>query len=126
MKIYSDTLTPGDLSGALMDAGVMLYFEKHERIFNTRVRAHGWDLLLGNRNSRRRFNTGGHGAGEQGAASRADWGRFLAALYERDPNMAVPTGRYISREDFHAKTRYAYAPADKPAGYWHNPLFNRV
>lgn len=126
MKIYSDKLTAGELSMALSDAGGILYFAKYERIFNTRVRAHGWNLLLGRLDSRRRFNTGGKGAGERGAASRDDWGRFLAALYERDPNMAVPTGRYTCREDFHAETRYAYAPADKPTGYWHNPLFDHV
>jgi len=40
------------------------------------------------------------------AASYADWGRFLAALFEIDPDAKCPY--YAGREDFHAKTAGAF------------------
>lgn len=108
MNIYSNRLGQDDLTQAAQAAG--LYFEKFETIHQPRIRRYGWNILLGRPGSRRRFNTGSHGGGEVGAASRDDWGRFLATLYELDSDLRVPQAGYSSRDSFHAATRYAYDP----------------
>lgn len=117
MKIYSDVLDYQDLHRALVTAETapgerLLYFERYDNLPRPRLRKRGWSVLLGRMGSRRRFNTGCYGAGERGAASRDDWGRFLAALYERDPDMRAGNGDgYTSRDDFHTKTGRRYLEA---------------
>jgi hypothetical protein len=58
---------------------------------------------------RRRPNSGG-GDPEFApwAATYAEWGWFLTALFDRDPTAKV-SGAYKDADDFHAKTRYAFA-----------------
>jgi hypothetical protein len=63
---------------------------------------------------------GSHG-GPRYAASYDEWGWFLAELFTADPDAkAAP---YKNADDFHAKTRWAYAagtdemPADEPEPY---------
>lgn len=44
------------------------------------------------------------------AASWADWGHFLAALFELDPS--AKAGPYTGREDFHVQTRGEFLADD--------------
>jgi hypothetical protein len=111
--IYSSTLDETDLARALA-AAPGLGFAEIERLDGTRLAARGWRLSLCRAGSLRRFNTGTHGGGEQGAASRDDWGHFLAALYEADPRMRFRGGvsPYENRDDFRCQTRFAYDRAE--------------
>jgi hypothetical protein len=108
MKIYSNVLDDDALH--LATATVPgLGFEQFSHLRDPRIRSRGWDIRLCRAGSRRRFNTGRHGAGEDGAASHADHGWFLAALYERDPAMAVRgAAPYDSRDDFRRTTQGAF------------------
>jgi hypothetical protein len=114
VKIYSNVLNDHDIwqainaaSQASTDAGHgHVGAERFRDIRNPRVRRHGWDLLLYRAGSRRHFNTGTYGAGDQGAASWDDYGWFIAVLFERDPGARI--GHYTGRENFHAATRDKY------------------
>ena len=102
MKIYSDVLTGQALTRAL-PAGCG--FEKLAVILKPKLRRNAWRVLLYRNGSRRHFNTGKYGAGDEGAASYDDYGRWLARLYELDHlTLVVGSQRYESREDFHKKT----------------------
>lgn len=106
MKIYSDILTTADFTPCLPDS--RFYFEHLRPLEKVLLRARGWEVLIGRQGSRRRFNTGTHGAGCEGAATHDEWGEFLAALYEKDPDMRA--GHYRSKGDFHATTGNRYVP----------------
>jgi hypothetical protein len=107
MKFYSDTLTPEDFRAALsVAAGLGL--EEFTPLTRPKLRRHGWNLRLSRAGSRRPFSSGQSGATGAGAASWADYGWFIAALYKRDPGMQA--GSYKDRDDFHAKTEGAFRP----------------
>ena len=94
MKLYSNRLTVNDLTRAATDAGRGLRdVRNHPPAEDPPVRL---DIRLGQPGSRRRFNTGTHGGGDVGAASRDDWGHFLAALYELDFDLRVPSAGYVA------------------------------
>lgn len=119
MKIYSDTLTSADLDAAVRAASEharsappfagSIGFERYRALQRPRIRSRGWDLLLYRTGSRMHFNTGNHGAGEEGAASWGDYGWFLAALFERDPGMHA--AYYRDRGHFHEATRGKFREA---------------
>lgn len=111
MKIYSDTLTSADLDAAVRAAnahtlpdpsGGRIGFERYRALQRPRIRSRGWDVLLYRTGSRMHFNSGTHGAGEEGAASWGDYGWFLAELFERDPGMHA--AYYRDRGHFHEAT----------------------
>jgi hypothetical protein len=110
MKIYSDVLLTADFTTAL--PGSAFYFEHLRPLEKVRLRQRGWEVLMGRAGSRRTFNSGQFGAEGQGAASWDEWGTFLAALYEKDPEMRA--GPYKSRADFHRETSRKYVPWSPP------------
>lgn len=80
----------------------------------SRTRQHGWDVHLGTRRRDSRVDGklrpvaayyGVHG--QLKAATYDEWGHFLAELFGMDEDAIA--GPYKGREDFHAKTAYAYA-----------------
>jgi hypothetical protein len=123
MRIYSNVLTSADLDAAIRAANErtptrdvdpfygLIGFERCLRLNRTRIRARGWDVLLYRTGSTMHFNSGQHGAGEEGAASWDDWGWFLAELYLRDPVMRA--GSYNGEAEFHRATRNGFKPEDK-------------
>jgi hypothetical protein len=113
MKIYSDTLTAGEVRMAATDVngsrlGGQIGFETFEPMQSPRKRRRGWNVRLYRIGSQRHFNTGTHGAGDQGAADWDDYGAFLAALYEKDSRAVA--GYYTGRENFHRSTDGKYRP----------------
>lgn len=113
MKIYSDTLTSADLDAATSAASThsstgSIGFERYRALRKPRIRTRGWDILLYRNGSRKHFNTGQHGAGDDGAASWDDYGWFLAELFERDPGLHA--AYYRDREHFHQATRGQFLP----------------
>lgn len=106
MKVYSDTLTKNDLLDAL-PRGVSLHV--CDPIGAPRIRSRGWTVQLRCWGSNRHVNTGNYGAGEQGAASWDDHGRWMAALFARDP--AARIADYDGAEDFDRSTDGAYREA---------------
>jgi hypothetical protein len=115
MKIWSDVLTDHDLWQAQQAASQVsnaegkgnVGFERMRALKAPRVRRAGWDVLLYRIGSRRHFNTGTYGAGEDGAASWDDYGWFIAVLFERDPGARI--AHYNGREAFHAATRNKFS-----------------
>jgi len=69
-----------------------------------------WDGGKGTAHPRRRNFSYGHGK-EGYAATYDEWGYWLAALYELDPEMIA--GPYKSRDDFHAQTNNDYYAAER-------------
>lgn len=110
MKFYSNTLTTADFTSCLPDG--RFYFEHLRPLKKVRLRARGWEVLIGRQGSRRCFNSGTYGAAGQGAATHDEWGAFIAALYEKDPDMRA--GYYRSKGHFHATTGNRYVPWSPP------------
>jgi hypothetical protein len=115
MRIYTENIITGaDMYNSLA-AVPGLGFEHYAPLPRPRLAARGWDILLRRAGSSRHFNSGQRGAGDEGAASWADYGWFLAALYAIDPTMKVRGGgNYDSADDFHAQTRDAFLGTRPP------------
>jgi hypothetical protein len=109
MKLYSDKLTRADLSAAC--TGEAFFVDEIKEIHGARVRSRGWDLRLGNFESRRHGNSGTHGAAtwKTPAASWDDHGRWMARLCEIDPKARI--AYYDGRDDFHRATGDKYREA---------------
>lgn len=105
MRIHTDTLTYDDvLQAAYNTQGVYLSdLAEH----GSRSRHHAFNVKLGG-NSGRWVNSGQYGRGDHKAATWDQWGIFLAALYDKDPNM-LAGGMYTSRDNFHERTERKYA-----------------
>jgi hypothetical protein len=114
VKIYSDKLTPGNLTAATRVVPG-LGFENFQPLPRPKLASAGWDILLCRAGSNRTFNSGQRGAGGEGAASWADYGWFLAELYKTDPDMKVrAAANYDSGADFHHKTRGSFLGDRQP------------
>jgi hypothetical protein len=115
VKIYTNNvLTGADLYNS-RDVIPGLGFENYAPLPRPRLAARGWDILLNRAGSSKTFNTGQQGAGGEGAASWADYGWFLAELYEIDPDMKVRgAANYDSAASFHRQTRYAFQGERQP------------
>jgi hypothetical protein len=116
VKIYSDKLGDAGIRAALARTPDPVYLERFEPVENPRIRAHGWDILLGRTGSARSFNSGTRGAKGEGAASWDDWGRFLAELFELDPDAEIPSAKYHGLASFHASTHWAYQTGPEVRG----------
>lgn len=104
MRIYSDVLTSADV--AKTAHGVLKL--AIQPIRRPKLRRHGWNAATAGY-SRRWKNTGNRGASVINAASWDDHGRWMARLYEADPQaVIVAARRYTSAEDFHAQTGGKY------------------
>lgn len=124
MRIHSNVITLQDVYAARRAAGSGVYFQdnsptehgsrSHARAFDVKLESDGTPDDDGT-SRRRRTNGGTRGAGYDlpHAASWSDWGRFLAHLFDIDPNARATY--YANASDFHAKTAgrfYDDAPDD--------------
>jgi hypothetical protein len=111
VKVYSDTLTIEDLRAALppnvgMDATPIRHPRKRARGWTVRLSGHG---PLHNR----RRNTGTHGAEDgfseawEKAATYDDHGRWMAPLFDKDPDAVISW--WNGREAFETGTNGAYS-----------------
>jgi len=80
----------------------------------SRSRQYGWDVHIATEQVRTRADgkarpvAAYYGVrGQLRAATHDEWGYFLAELFSADAGAIA--GRYKGHDDFHAKTRYAYA-----------------
>lgn len=105
MRIHSDTLTDADLYRAAEEARVTLVDMTRK---GSRQRDHAFNVVLrGESNRAPNFGNGspmGHG---KRAATWDQWGVFLAALFDLDPDMLTPY--YRNAEDFHYQTSHRFA-----------------
>ena len=106
MKIHSNTLTAQDIRAAVPDG---CYLAGHY-IDDEWATVH----LLGSRTRDHAFSVRLSGSSKSTMRSLPDksatwdeWGIFIAAIYERDPD-AICGGWYSSRQDFIDKTRAEY------------------
>ena len=102
MRLHTDNLTYRDLIEAL-PSGV----HAHIIAKGSRKRDHAFEVtlyVLDKDALHRRFgNSGGYGASDEVAATWDEWGVWMAALYELDPNAIV--GWYESYGHFLSVTR---------------------
>lgn len=115
MRLHSDTITRADIFAALPD-DVTATVVTH----GSRKRAQAFEVSLeglGARHTRKK-NSGQYGAGVEYAASWDDWGIWLAALYEIDPQLNATY--YQDREDFYARTAQ-YQPRGMKAPWLTTP-----
>lgn len=105
MRLHSDILTLADISAALPPYVCLGKYSN----FASRSRQCGFDISLTGHGARhtRKKNSGNHGAGDEYAASWDDWGVWIAALYDIDPDMIA--GHYKNRDMFYAQTAF-YTP----------------
>lgn len=119
MKLHSDILTESDVRDALSRAkqrgGVdsLIEFDLLDPR-GSRSRKNGFEIRLewlGTKvkgDGRRWTNTGSYGANTGGtyAATRDEWGWFIAELFDKDENAIF--GHYEGMDGFNTATRYAY------------------
>lgn len=99
MRIHSDILTQDDLGTASVTAGVR-FIKRSEH--NSRKRTHAFEVALSGDASHR-----SQADREQYGATWDQWGIFLSALFNRDPEMVTPY--YTSAADFHFQTNNRFA-----------------
>lgn len=78
---------------------------------SSRSHPRAYDVHLGTEvktPGRRRPQNSGNPDLRHWAATYDEWGWFLSALFDVDPEAKV-TGVYKNADDFHVKTRYAFA-----------------
>jgi hypothetical protein len=117
MRIHSNILTESDVREALIKAtkrgGVdrMTDFAElnprgsrsHKQAFEVRLEWLGTKIKG---DGRRWTNGGNYGSGSSYAATRDEWGWFIAELFQMDEHATV--GPYKGMDDFDTSTRYAY------------------
>lgn len=79
-------------------------FDRFE-INGSRTSDHGYDVTLFGA-SERRSNSGGSGAGDEHAATWDQWGVFLAAVFDADPDARMTY--YKDAGDFHYQTSHRF------------------
>lgn len=124
MKLHSDILTDQTILRALLkgrNAGVIdpgVHPDKMEAR-GSRSRARAWEIHLGTNTKtrdytgklrRRPSNSADPDSLAEFGATYAEWGWFIAFLFEADPDLMF--GPYTSLEVFDRVTRYAFDPAD--------------
>jgi hypothetical protein len=123
MKLHSDTLEWRDIHDALDRAKQrghvdrLIDFETLEEK-KSRSRKNGFEIKLewlGTKvkgDGRRWTNSGSYGANTGGsyAATRDEWGWFIAELFDKDEHAIF--GHYEGMDSFNTQTRYAYEIAD--------------
>lgn len=117
MRLHGDIIEYSTILDALngaKDAGLIPEHVHLDKIkphaSRSRVRAfevvlRAWQKLPGDK--RRRPNSGYYGAAEDWAATRDEWGHFIARIFEKDHSAVF--GPYNGRADFHAQTHGEYA-----------------
>jgi len=114
MRIHSDRLTRQDLYSAT--EGIEGVWVDGAIETGSRSRARGFTVKLAAepQKGRRRRNTGNYGAEDGGypiqvaAATYDEHGRWMAELFERDPDAIITY--YSGRDDFHEQTDGKYRP----------------
>jgi hypothetical protein len=110
MKIYSNTLTQGDLYNIARQVPG-LYLDGAFPIKSPKVRSKGWTVrTVGTTN--RWKNSGTYGAESTYSASYDQHGQWFALLYAIDPDARIVF--YENAADFHKKTNNKYQPPTKP------------
>ena len=96
MKIHSDTLTGREIMDATKARGMRGVRVDKLDTKGSRQRARRWDVTLeGNSAFRQNF-------GENQAATWDEWGIFIEALFQLDPDAVI--GQYASFNDFRRTT----------------------
>ena len=100
MRIHSDSIRVSDLNAAARAARVDMEFTTH----GSRKRDHAFNVNLTGE-SKRRPNR--NHASDEFAATWDQWGVFLAALFDVDPNASMTY--YDGSADFHYRTAHRFA-----------------
>lgn len=121
MRLHSDFLTVDDINDALNRAqrrghvDSMVVFDTLEAK-GSRKRKYAFEIRLewlGTKvkgDGRRWTNSGSYGSGSNYAATRDEWGWFIAELFDKDEHAIFD--RYEGMDSFNTQTRYAYEIAD--------------
>jgi hypothetical protein len=104
MKIHTDVLTSFDIHHATSAAGMHGVYAVNFKQCGSRSKDHAFDLSLrGNSTRRPNPGTGGRNfSDDEYAATWDEWGMFIHALYQIDPDALI--GQYGSRAVFEETT----------------------
>jgi hypothetical protein len=117
MRLHTNTLTSIVIYQALhacKQAGTvdrLVDFEDFDH-HRSMSRNYAYEIQLGwygtkvKGDGRRFKNSGAYGSSHVYAATYEEWGHFILALFELDPDLTF--GPYKSLESFHSQTRYAF------------------
>jgi hypothetical protein len=116
VKIHTDKITYPDLHSALTTTTTGVWLDRAD-LKGSRSRQRAWDVALESdgtpdKNGKPRRRTRNVGTSRRSyehpgfAASYDDWGWWLAALFEIDPEAIA--GPYKGYEDFHLQTKGDY------------------
>lgn len=101
MRVHTSA-TRSALYDAAQRAGVVVLASRH----GSRTHAHAYEVALEGSGARR--NTGTRGASDEYGATWDEWGIFLAALYEVDPDArcggSAKRPIYANADDYHWQT----------------------
>lgn len=111
MKIHTDILTHEDIADATRAGGMRGVYTERESVRGSRSRARSFDITLRG-NSTRRPNGGNRGADDGYAATWDEWGMFIQALFEKDPEAII--GQYRSFDDFEMATHGRFESLTAP------------
>lgn len=124
MKIHTDKITLADLyaatrdiPGAYLDDVAYAGSRSRDHAFWVSLESDGTPDQHGAPRRHKR-NSGHRGAHPGYAASYADWGHWLAALFDIDPDAIASS--YKGRDDFHAQTKGAFE-TEQPDDYGPTP-----
>jgi hypothetical protein len=115
MKLHTDTINRNDIINVLMDTGLRadgVYIDtcdekrSHSHSHGFEIRLRGMDGKDRNDNTRRLPMYSWKTGNTEKAATYDEWGIFISALYEIDPDARF--GPYLNEADFHGKTRYQF------------------
>ena len=126
MRIHSDIIKREDLYNALPNRHLYLRATEH----GSRSRAYAFECgleYLGPKNAKHKYwkNSGKCGAANVLAATYDEWGEWLLALFEIDPDAIC--GNYRGVRDFHDKTHGKYSEAcPNCGGPWGYPSGHAV
>lgn len=101
MRIHSDILAPSDIHRATVAAG-MRGVAAEVSTHGSRKRRTAYDVILTGTSTHRPNGWYRDRDESAYAATWDEWGMFLSALFEQDPDMVTPY--YADANDFHIKT----------------------
>lgn len=113
MRIHTDKLTQADIYAATKAGGMRGVYTETESRKGSRSRDHAFEVTLrGTSNRRPNWGTGDRDTDPGFAATWDEWGMFIQALYEIDPEAII--GQYPNKDVFERVTFDRFVSLTQP------------
>lgn len=117
MRLHSDKLISSDIYSSLTQVKKLGLVSNHVYFYidderGSRKRTRAWEIQLGTdvkiKGDKRGYkNSGKYGADTIYAATYDEWGWYIAALFEKDPDLIF--GTYKGVDDYNRQTKHKFA-----------------